>query len=278
MKKVIKILFVVLLVCAIGSIYSGCKKKPPTEVEVKKPEVPAEKPPETKAEKPPAAKKKPAVPSTAKVDPFAPVGSGWKETQKKAEYRIFSKPIPGKDVPQVQMVGIVNATPAACFKVVTDYAKFPENMPYMKLTEVVNSKTVNAHEKINYVFFYVSPPIISARYYTLKLTDQSNETIEGVPGSYKSGWTLVNKGPYHLNPESPQLKGQLKGKKGVETPLNNGYWLFQPIEGGKKSKLVYDVMSDPGGSVPTWMANKAQSQTLPSLFDTITKLATKPSS
>jgi hypothetical protein len=202
-------------------------------------------------------------------DPLAAWGAGWQVEKKSDTFRIYTQPIPGKDVPMVQVVGIVDAPPQSVFQVVTDYAHFEDFMPYMEVCHVIHTEQIDPHTRVNYVFFFVNPPLIAGRFYTLKLTDQSDETIEGVAGSYRSQWDLVTNGVYHETPESPGIQQLVHDKDAVETRNNQGFWLMQPLDGGQKTRVIYQVMTDPGGTIPHWVANKAQMTTLPDLFSTI---------
>ena len=212
----------------------------------------------------------------AAEDPLAAVGKGWKCEKKDSNLRIYVHEIPGKDVPKVQLVGIVDASPKQVFQVVTDYAHFKDFMPYVDVTHVIHTERVNKNTAVNYVFFFVNPPVISGRYYTLKLTDESNVSLEGKAGSYRSRWDLVTRGVYHETPESPGIKNLVHDKDAVETRGNQGFWLMQPLDGGKKTRVIYQVLTDPGGSIPHWIANKAQMKTLPDLLDTVVKRVKDP--
>lgn len=216
-----------------------------------------------------------SAPGPAAEDPLAALGKGWKCEKKGDDLRIYYQDVPGKEVPKVQMVGVVDAPPEKVFEVVTDYARFEDTMPYMEVCHVIHTEKVDKNTTVNYVFFFVNPPLISGRYYTLKLTDERDATIEGVAGSYRSKWDLVTKGVYHETPESPGIQMLMHVKDAVETRSNQGFWLLQPLDGGKKTRLIYQVLTDPGGSIPHWIANKAQVKTLPDLLETVEKQVKK---
>ena len=66
-------------------------------------------------------------------------------------------------------------------------------------------------------------------------------------------------------------------KKGiVRTPTNDGSWLLEPIDDGKKTRATYLLFTDPGGSLPTWIANKANSGAIPDIFVALRKYAKEP--
>ncbi|NDC17624.1 MAG: hypothetical protein EBZ92_06825 [Actinobacteria bacterium] len=41
----------------------------------------------------------------------------------------------------------------------------------------------------------------------------------------------------------------------VRVPKSRGYWKFTPIEKGKV-EVIFQLQSDPGGSLPDWLANR----------------------
>ena len=43
-------------------------------------------------------------------------------------------------------------------------------------------------------------------------------------------------------------------------PAIRGRWLIQPGPDGKGSTLRYEVFSDPGGALPTWLLNQLQGE------------------
>ena len=202
---------------------------------------------------------------------FAPpkmAGPGWKEAGSHKDFKVYSRDAKG-GIGQVLMVGEIKATPLECFKVVTNYDNFSKVMPYIKFAHLIHTDVINKNKTIHYAFFYVDAPLVSPRYYTLALADEKNANKE--EGAYMSKWSLVKSGPYHETPSSPEIKKLSDGKlgKGVETSSNQGFWLFQPLPGGKGTKVSYMVLTNPGGSIPHWIANKANTMALPKLWDAL---------
>ena len=111
-----------------------------------------------------------------------------------------------------------------------------------------------------YSYQYLSLPLISDRDYTLKVTDETPAFEPGqAPAFYKSAWVEANdKGP--------------KPRDGVERVLvNKGFWKFESVDAGKKTRITYYLFTDPGGMVPSFMANKANTQAIPNLFAAVKK-------
>jgi hypothetical protein len=198
---------------------------------------------------------------------FSPPGEGWTEKSGTDEYKTYARNVTGSDTKEVVMVGIMNVAPKACFDAVGRYEEFPQFMPYIKFSKRVHSEKVNEDKTINHVFFLISPPLVSARFYTLRLEDEAN--ADGKPGVYRSTWDL-EKGEYRKTPMDPDVKDAVKNPEGaIETPFNKGYWLFEPVENGKKTRVTYYVWTNPGGAIPTWMANMGNTIALPKLWSAL---------
>ena len=212
-----------------------------------------------------------AVVSAAENVDFTPNEKGWKLRKSKEDYHIYTRNVGKSELFQTLMIGIMNATPAQCFSVVTDYNHFADFMPYFKYVHIIHTDKVSANKTINYVFYFIDPPILDARYYTLKLIDEKN--ANGRKGVYLNKWDLVTKGIYHETPESPGVMKVLHGKTGIETPQSEGYWLFEPIDGGKRTKTSFFAWMNPGGNIPHWIANKANLTELPDTWKMISKRA-----
>jgi hypothetical protein len=61
----------------------------------------------------------------------------------------------------------------------------------------------------------------------------------------------------------------------VRVKLNNGYWLLEPREEGKKTFVTYYLYTDPGGSLPKWIADKANKTSVPDVLRAVRKHAAK---
>lgn len=202
---------------------------------------------------------------TVSVSEFAPSEPGWKEDVKSDDYKTFYQDSAGGETRKVLLLGILNAGPEACFALVTDYERFGDFMPFVQYTKLIDSERVNDDTVRNWVFFYLNPPMVANRFYTIELVDERN--VDGRLGVYRSRWTLDQSGR-RKTPDDRDIKPRIRGgfKKPVETPLNDGYWLFEPLEGGRKTKVTYWVWTHPGGSIPPGIADKANAIALPKLW------------
>ena len=64
----------------------------------------------------------------------------------------------------------------------------------------------------------------------------------------------------------------IRARQGVESVrTNNGYWLLEPREDGKKTFATYYVYTVPGGAIPVFIINQANGMAVPKVFDAIKK-------
>ncbi|MEW5736497.1 MAG: SRPBCC family protein [Thermodesulfobacteriota bacterium] len=194
---------------------------------------------------------------------------GWKKRSRGKDYETYMRMVSGSETAEVLMEGTAPFTPEQCFGVVTDYAGFPQFMPYIKYAKVLAEEKTSDKVTTRYVFFFVEVPLLSPRFYTLKLTDEKDP--DGVAGAYRSAWEL-ERGRFRKTPGDSLFGGVMKNVgDAVETEQNRGYWLFTPEQGGKASRVSYYVWSDPGGDIPSWIINKANTVALPELWKALNR-------
>ena len=123
-------------------------------------------------------------------------------------------------------------------------------------------------------FTILDLPLVKNRYYTIKLTNEADP--DGKEGAFRSAWVLSDDPKLDPKPSDPSLKGVVDPKyyDCVKTKANKGYWLIEPS--GSGSKVTYYVYTDPGGAVPAWIANKANSIAAPKLAKAVRERAKLP--
>ena len=168
-------------------------------------------------------------------------------------FAVYTREISGSDVKEVKAVGQIDAPPAKCLEVVTDYEHQVGNMPYIE-DQAVFSRTDK-----EVVFWALGNfPMVSKRDWILKSKLEKN-----LPGGvYRAAWT-----PTEVPNAPPPEDGVVRLK------VNTGSWTFEPLDGGKRSMGTYQLLTDPGGSIPKFIANKANTTALPELFARVRKRA-----
>lgn len=182
---------------------------------------------------------------------------GWVEKANTNGVLVYARDRQGSSIKALRAVGTIDAPPHAVMRVLADYARYSETMPYTEKSEILGRESDGS------VIFYtvINPPIVSRRDYTLRIMDESD--WKNGRGYLRSRWTISDKGP------APQ-EGH------VRVPVNEGSWTLAPRQGGTKTYAVYDLFTDPGGSLTTFIINKANRSTIPDLFDVLRKQAKAP--
>ena len=195
-----------------------------------------------------------AAPARA-LDAKSP-GPGWEEANRTDSLVIYTHDDDKVGTRDIEAVTEVDAPPQVVFDIVTDFDHYAEFMPYIK-----ESKTLQTLSPTNLlVYSRLSPPFVDDRDYCIavKLTAGSAEN----QGVYESEWTSKPAA-------APEHHGVVRVK------INTGAWVLAPLDGGKRTRVTYHLSTNPGGSIPTWLANKSNTTAIPDLFDAIRKRAAK---
>src|SRR5437763_15503123 len=166
---------------------------------------------------------------------------------------VHTREKPGVDVKEVKAMGQIDAPPEKVFEVVTDYEHQVGNMPYVE-----NAKVFARTDK-DVTFWAVADfPMVSRRDWIVKSRLEKN-----LPGGvYRAAWD-----PVEVPNAPPPADGVVRLK------INTGSWTLEPLDGGKRTMATYQLLTDPGGSIPTFIANKANTTALPELFARVRKRA-----
>lgn len=175
----------------------------------------------------------------------------WEQSAKADGVTVFSRQKEGAAVAEVKAVGLIDAPPAAVKAYVLDYPNYPKRMPYTEETLVLSSEQEG---KVLKVYSLINPPFVSRRDFVIRVEDQSD--WKDGKGFLKVAWKAADGGP----PPRKDL---------VRVTINEGYWLMEPRDGGTRTFLTYYLYTDPGGSLPKWVANRANNTAIPKLFEKI---------
>jgi len=164
---------------------------------------------------------------------------------------------PNTEVKEIRAVGLINAPAEAVWKVLRDYQKYPERIPYVEVSEVVAPQDGGP---VMWVYQRITAPFLAKRDYTLKITDDSK--WENGQGFFKSSWTTApDKGP----PPKPDV---------VRLRTVDGFWKLEPRNGGKRTFATYYLVTDPGGAMPKFLANQANCTAMPDVFRAFRRYST----
>ncbi len=170
----------------------------------------------------------------------------WKLVTTTQGVQVFNRPAPESDLRQAKAIAVLDAPLDVVLGVITDLENYKDFMPYTAVSRVM-------HREDDAVWFFtvLKLPFVGDRYYTIKLVSHPPEK----PGDpFRVAWTLAQE---HL--------GEPEGDDLVATPLNEGYWELLAV-GERRVRVTYYVYTDPGGSLPAFIANIAQKQSVPKVI------------
>jgi hypothetical protein len=146
---------------------------------------------------------------------------------------------------------VIKAPVASVWKVLIDFSKYTKFMPYLERGEVIKNEG-------NYRWQYcrVNAPIVSKRDYTLKYD--------------------LSAAPNRLDWVADNASGPKEKKKYVRVKLAKGSWILSPAAGGKHTKVIYQLLTSPGGSIPFWVANMANKRAVPDIVRAVRKRVKRP--
>ena len=155
---------------------------------------------------------------------------------------------PGSAVKKGVAIAVIDQDPERVFRVVTDNEHFAEFMPRVKSSTVevgTDGSPIN-HQELNL-------PFVADREFKVRISNSITE--RGGERIWRSAWTHV------------------KGFGNIED--TTGSWTLLEY-GEHRTLIIYEVLTDPGGSIPKFLNNLATKRTLPALLDSVRKRARDP--
>lgn len=182
---------------------------------------------------------------------LAPADEGWQEVAKAKGLVVYNRARPGSEVREVLAIGTFDASPEHVHRVLDDNAHYQDFMPYTKVSRVLKREgsTVWSYERIN-------APLVAERDYTVKITHQQLTRADGS--------VVMHHAFTQSNADGPAAVDGV-----VRIAVLDGRWELEPIEGGARTRATYWVYTSPGGSVPTFLVNAANTNAVPGLFDAV---------
>ena len=183
----------------------------------------------------------------------SPENVDWVQLCKNDSLAIFSRSHPGSQIKELRAVGPIDAPNWVVKNVLDGVEDYPSFMPYTTKTQIIERRL---HQVISYL--RLDPPLVGARDITVSVYSQAEKREDGTI-SYHFHWEPVNSlGP---NP-TPGV---------IRINLDQGSWILDPTDGGKKTLATYTILTDGGGGLPAFVINFANRQVVESLFSAIRK-------
>jgi hypothetical protein len=136
-----------------------------------------------------------------------------------------------------------------------DGESFPKFMPYVQEVRMLKIPTT---DRSWFAYQRVAPPLVAARDAVLHVWMDASLEDEG-SNRFRNHWEAV-----------PGLVPAWPGA--VRTPISSGSWEVKRLPGGQ-SRATYRFIVDPGGNIPSWLADLGNRTGISELFKALEKEA-----
>lgn len=130
-------------------------------------------------------------------------------------------------------------SPAAIFETIWTQREHPQFVPHLKRLELI-SETGD----IRLTYEQVEIPLARDRDYTVRL----QKRVDVETHRYEVVFATANDA------------GPPPDRDHIRVPSIRGRWLIEPGPDSKGSTVRYEVFSDPGGALPSWLLNQVQGE------------------
>ena len=134
--------------------------------------------------------------------------------------------------------------PAAIFETIWAQREHTQFVPHLKRLDLISE---TGDERVAYE--QVGIPLARDRDYTVRL----QKRVDAAAHRYEVVFVTANDA------------GPPPDKNHVRVPSIRGRWLIEPGSGSKGSRVLYEVFSDPGGTLPSWLLNTVQGEAVAKL-------------
>ena len=155
------------------------------------------------------------------------------------------RPTDAANAYHVEVRGVVDAPILAVRHAVLNNCEFKDSYAYVAECSLFQVQGDSA-----WVYTVVDAPVLDPRDYIIRRTVEQDLNPDG------SGMLSV------VFQEDP-ARGPLERSGIVRVRLTRGRYRLEPVDGGKRTRVTYDLTCDPGGRVPLWMARLAAGRAAP---------------
>jgi hypothetical protein len=148
----------------------------------------------------------------------------------------------------------IASPPWHVFSVVTDFDNYPKFMPYTKEEKILEHLSPSQF----LVYSVITPPATAWRDSVSAITFTKGTPENG--GVFKSEW--------EARPTAAPTRPGV-----VRIPLNQGYWLLEPIDAGRRTRVTYEILTNPGGNIPRFIVDSGATIGIPDLFNAVRRRA-----
>jgi hypothetical protein len=195
-----------------------------------------------------------ATEQTARADD----SGGWFDVLARDGVAVSARLRAGSKLHEMRMIGDIDAPPERVLAVLDDIERYPTFMPPTSRAKLLARDSDKA---LSYYYMEISPPVIAKRDYCIRV---GMEKLSD--GRLRSFWAVDNAGS-----DCPAERRGI-----VRVSSNDGEWMLAPMDGGRRTHIVYRCHIEVGGAVPAWMINRVSATELPQVFGAVRKAVQQP--
>jgi hypothetical protein len=159
--------------------------------------------------------------------------NSWELRKNESGIKIHTRPVEGFDLKQFRGVITLNESIQKVERIICDIAKMPQWIPNcIEARQIKNDKGLFLYYTITETPFPLDNRDVVNQFNFIRKDNSVKIEITAKPD-----YLAVNEDM-------------------VRIPYIKGFWLLEQVD-HSKTKLTYQMLADPGGSIPTWLANSA---------------------
>lgn len=184
----------------------------------------------------------------------APQGEGhlWQQSVQHGDISVSSRKVADSEIHELKAESVMPLAAEQIWQVILDTEHYAEFMPYVQKARRITSDT----EAIHYEYQCLHPPLVKKRDYVIKTTSE--------PDAAAGLWV-------HRFESAPNI-GPAPTDEAIRVTKVEGSWTLRRLD-AQHTHVTYRLFTDPGGSVPRWIANRANSRSIPELLEAVRKRA-----
>jgi len=163
---------------------------------------------------------------------------GWKKIGESEGIEGYTRPTTKSSIDEIKAVGIVDAPIAVVEAVVRDASMMPEYMFMCKEADVIHTPELKSEGDILYIYNLTDMPF----------------PVSDRDAVVRNVWS-IDKSTGIIYSRAETVKTPYRQKKNViRMPLSIIECTLIP-EGGNKTRVIYQALGDPGGTLPSFLVN-----------------------
>jgi ribosome-associated toxin RatA of RatAB toxin-antitoxin module len=179
-------------------------------------------------------------------------GADWEKLSDNAGLLVERRAVAGSQSYEVRVTARSSVSPAVLFNTLWNQREYPHFVPHLKRLDVLSDV---GNERI--VYEQVAVPMARDRDYTVRL----HKHVDSAAQRYEIRFVTANEA-------GPPPNGNH-----VRVQKIRGSWTIEPDADGSGSLVRYDLLTEPGGAIPIWVANQAQGEAAAALVTAMIKRA-----